>query len=125
MANKKIEVFLRGYHLGTLSYDREKDVYTYNSDLKEEEKFKARFYYQLEDYNLWGSENVKSGRIPAVFGADVANIKIRSDILKHLNLPEKPADFDYLYALGKYKQCDNFMIYKSVKEQKNWEISQW
>lgn len=122
MSNKKLEIFLHGFHLGTLSYDRKNDLYTYNSDLKEEEKFKAKFHYELEDYDLWGSKNLQSKQIPAVFGMDVANIKIRSDILKGLKLPEKPVAFDYLYELGKFKQDDKFMTYKSIENQKNWEI---
>ena len=122
MANKKIEIYLYGYHLGTLAYDREEKLYTYNSNIKEEEKFKSRFHYELEDYDLWGSKNLKTKEMPKVFAMDVANIKIREDILCKLKLPEKPVSFDYLYEIGKFKQCDDFMIYKSVKIQRNWEI---
>ena len=97
MANKKIEIYLHGYHLGTLAYDREKDLYSYNSNLKEEEKFKTKHRIELVEYNLWGSKDFQTSQMPRVFLKDVENMKNRNDILKGLKLPEKPVAFEEFF----------------------------
>lgn len=118
MANKKIEVFLHGCNLGTLTYNEKSKTYTYNSNIKEEEKFKLKHRPELFSYNLWGSKNAVYYDMPELFKKEVNQIVSRQDIMRDIKADENMHPFEILVRWGKVSQCEEFLVLKTKSVRK-------
>lgn len=129
---RQLKIFLRGVNVGILSYDEASGVFTYNSNIEEEQKFCKVHHKSLEDYDLWGSVDLKTQAMPEVFDYIVKEIKNRDDILKVLKVSRATKPFDVLWEYGKFPQhSPNGLTVESIGEnkitssKKIWGVENW
>ena len=97
---RRIEVFYKKYHMGTLFDKDEQGLYTYCSDLEGEDKVVKKYFFLPKDYEIemLGSENKKAEGFS--FVSTICSRLYRPDIIKMLKIQPGDSDFDMLYKLA-------------------------
>ena len=97
---RKIEVFYKKYHMGTLYDKDENGLYTYCSDIDGESKVVDKFLFLPIDYEneMLGSENKKSKGF--AFVSTISSRLRRPDLIKLLQIGPEDDEFEMLYKLA-------------------------
>lgn len=97
---RRIEVFYKKYHMGTLFDKDEQGLYTYCSDLEGEDKVVKKYFFLPKDYEIemLGSENKKAEGFS--FVSTICSRLTRPDLIKMLQITPEDNDFDMLYKLA-------------------------
>ena len=107
-----VELYFKDKKLGTLNYDG--NIYTYDSNIENENYAKNNYFLNLTDYNLYGSNLKISQNLFNFFKKFVIQVKKRKDLLKMLQITNNDTDFDILTKLGKSKQNSDKFYLKSI-----------
>ena len=107
-----VELYFKDKKLGTLNYDG--NIYTYDSNIENENYAKNNYFLNLTDYNLYGSNLKISQNLFNFFKKIVIQVKKRKDLLKMLQITNNDTDFDILTKLGKSKQNSDKFYLKSI-----------
>ena len=107
-----VELYFKDKKLGTLNYDG--NIYTYDSNIENENYAKNNYFLNLTDYNLYGSNLKKSQNLFNFFKKIVIQVKKRKDLLQMLKISNNESDYQILLKLGNAKQNQEKFYLKVV-----------
>jgi len=98
----KVILCFQTFELGVLQFKN--GVYTYSSNLANEELATKTACLNLTEYDLFNSIKRTSNQLFSIFSKIVEDVKKRKDLIKMLKIEQTDTDMMVLFKLGKFKQ---------------------